>query len=93
MILFLSFNIMSGALVAGIDAGKVFNTWPLMNDEYNSLNNFGFIKGFFSFIPRKYWDEKFPTAYANLIENKANVQCNHRMFAYLTYCSALGFKH
>ena len=33
MLLFLSFNIMSGALVAGIDAGKVFNTWPLMNDE------------------------------------------------------------
>jgi len=37
ILLFLSFNIMSGALVAGIDAGKVYNTWPLMNDEY--LNN------------------------------------------------------
>lgn len=30
----LGFNIMSGALVAGIDAGKVYNTWPLMNDQY-----------------------------------------------------------
>lgn len=30
----LAFNIMSGAFVAGIDAGKAFNTWPLMNDEY-----------------------------------------------------------
>lgn len=26
-------NIFTGALVAGIDAGKVYNTWPLMNDE------------------------------------------------------------
>lgn len=26
-------NIFSGALVAGIDAGKVYNTWPLMNGE------------------------------------------------------------
>ena len=26
-------NIITGAAVAGIDAGKVFNTWPLMNDQ------------------------------------------------------------
>jgi cytochrome c oxidase assembly protein subunit 15 len=31
---FIALNIMSGALVAGIDAGKVFNTWPLMNGQY-----------------------------------------------------------
>ena len=24
-------NIVSGAAMAGIDAGKVFNTWPTMN--------------------------------------------------------------
>jgi len=30
---FIALNIMSGAFVAGIDAGKVFNTWPLMNNE------------------------------------------------------------
>lgn len=29
----LLFNIFTGALVAGIDAGKVYNTWPLMNDQ------------------------------------------------------------
>ena len=28
----IDFNIITGAAVAGIDAGKVFNTWPLMND-------------------------------------------------------------
>lgn len=26
-------NIMSGVCVAGIDAGKLYNTWPLMNNE------------------------------------------------------------
>jgi len=35
-------------------------------------------------------DEKF-TAFGNFIENKANVQFNHRTFAYLTYFASLGF--
>lgn len=30
----LALNIMSGVAVAGIDAGKVFNTWPLMNGAW-----------------------------------------------------------
>lgn len=29
----LVFNILSGAFVAGIDAGRVYNTWPLMNGQ------------------------------------------------------------
>jgi len=37
---FLVFNLLSGVAVAGIDAGKVFNTWPSMNG---------------SFIPGDYW--------------------------------------
>jgi len=28
---FVAFNIITGVTVAGIDAGKVFNTWPDMN--------------------------------------------------------------
>lgn len=28
---FLGITIAAGSIVAGIDAGKVFNTWPLMN--------------------------------------------------------------
>lgn len=30
----LIFNIITGAFVAGIDAGKVYNTWPLMNGQW-----------------------------------------------------------
>ena len=29
----LVFNILTGAFVAGIDAGRVYNTWPLMNGQ------------------------------------------------------------
>jgi len=29
----LMLNILTGAFVAGIDAGRVYNTWPLMNDQ------------------------------------------------------------
>ena len=31
---FLGLTIGAGSIVAGIDAGKVFNTWPSMNGAY-----------------------------------------------------------
>lgn len=34
---FIAFNILSGVFVAGIDAGKLYNTWPLMNSEYSTM--------------------------------------------------------
>lgn len=34
LLLFVSLNIASGVTVAGIDAGKVFNTWPDMNGAF-----------------------------------------------------------
>ncbi len=40
------FNLLSGVTVAGIDAGKVFNTWPDMNG---------------AFIPNNYWDKSKST--------------------------------
>jgi cytochrome c oxidase assembly protein subunit 15 len=56
-----------GALVAGLDAGLVFNTWPL-------------IDGAFVPDPARLW---FITpAWRNLFENTLTVQFNHRMLAY-----------
>jgi len=69
----LAFNIASGAIVAGLDAGRVFNTWPLMNG---------------AFVPSGYWKKEKGTN--NLFENMANVQFNHRLFAYVTYTAATG---
>tara|TARA_B100001123_G_C14928413_1_gene874673 strand:+ start:52 stop:576 length:525 start_codon:yes stop_codon:yes gene_type:complete len=33
-LLFLLLQISVGALVSGLDAGKIYNTWPMMNNDY-----------------------------------------------------------
>ena len=40
LILILFFQIVLGAFVSGLDAGKIYQTWPLMNESYvpNDLN-------------------------------------------------------
>jgi cytochrome c oxidase assembly protein subunit 15 len=61
-------TIVSGAFVAGLNAGKVYNTFPLMGD---------------GFLPREYGElSPWP---ANLTENVAAVQFNHRMLALITF--------
>ena len=56
-----------GALVAGLDAGLTFNTWPLIDG---------------AFIPAadRLWFEA--PWWRNLFENALTVQFNHRMMAY-----------
>ena len=63
-----------GALVAGLDAGLTFNTWPLIDG---------------AFIPsaERLWFEM--PAWRNLFENALTVQFNHRMMAYALWLSAL----
>src|SRR5262245_21316046 len=57
-----------GALVAGLHAGLIYNTWPLIND---------------AFIPAAK-DLFFDTPlWRNFFENTLTVQFNHRMVAYL----------
>ena len=57
-----------GALVAGLDAGLDFNTWPLIDG---------------AFIPaaERLWFET--PSWRNLFENTLTVQFNHRMMAYV----------
>jgi cytochrome c oxidase assembly protein subunit 15 len=63
-----------GALVAGLDAGLVFNTWPLIDG---------------SFIPtaERLWF--IVPAWRNLFENTLTVQFDHRMLAYLIWLAAM----
>jgi cytochrome c oxidase assembly protein subunit 15 len=63
-----------GALVAGLDAGLVFNTWPLIDG---------------SFIPtaERLWF--IAPAWQNLFENTLTVQFDHRMVAYAISLAAL----
>jgi heme a synthase len=63
-----------GALVAGLDAGFVFNTWPSIDG---------------ALIPsaERLWFER--PAWRNLFENTLTVQFNHRMMAYLLWITAM----
>ncbi len=63
-----------GALVAGLDAGLSFNTWPSIDG---------------AFIPsaERLWFET--PAWRNLFENALTVQFNHRMFAYALWLAAV----
>jgi cytochrome c oxidase assembly protein subunit 15 len=56
-----------GALVAGLDAGLIYNTWPLIDG---------------AFVPSadQLWFET--PAWRNLFENTLTVQFNHRLLAY-----------
>jgi heme a synthase len=63
-----------GALVAGLRAGLIYNTWPLIDG---------------SFIPAasRLWHDT--PAWRNLFENTLTVQFNHRMAAYALLALAL----
>jgi len=63
-----------GALVAGLRAGLVYNTWPL-------------IDGAFIPDPARLWFEQ--PAWRNLFENALTVQFMHRMVAYALWLLAV----
>jgi cytochrome c oxidase assembly protein subunit 15 len=73
MILVLA-QIYLGALVAGLDAGLTFNTWPGIDG---------------AFIPSadRLWFET--PLWRNFFENALTVQFNHRMVAYALWLAAL----
>jgi len=68
------FQIYLGALVAGLDAGLTYNTWPLIDG---------------AFIPdaaRLFFDTP---PWRNFFENRLMVQFDHRMTAYLLWLIAM----
>ncbi|RKP03187.1 hypothetical protein CXG81DRAFT_9845 [Caulochytrium protostelioides] len=65
---------LTGALVAGLDAGLVWNEWPTMGGEG-------------SYVPPDYWalsEDGEQPFYRDWINNASAVQCNHRFMAYAT---------
>jgi cytochrome c oxidase assembly protein subunit 15 len=64
----------AGALVAGLRAGYAYNTWPLMDD---------------SFIPPQEELTRLSPWWANLFDNVAMVQLDHRLIAYVVLALAL----
>jgi cytochrome c oxidase assembly protein subunit 15 len=63
-----------GALVAGLDAGMTFNTWPLIDGALVPSSD-------------RLWFET--PAWRNLFENALTVQFNHRIIAYLLWILGL----
>ena len=70
----LLFQIYLGALVAGLDAGLVYNTWPL-------------IDGTVMPSPDRLWF--IQPAWRNVFENTLTVQFDHRMTAYAIWLLAI----
>ncbi len=63
-----------GALVAGLRAGYVYNTWPLMDGAFVPQASQLFLK---------------TPAWRNVFENALTVQFDHRMLAYTIFFAAL----
>ncbi|KAG7840571.1 hypothetical protein KL942_002522 [Ogataea angusta] len=74
---------MSGAMVAGLDAGLIYNTFPHMGDDYlPSMNEL--MSPVFSRLA-----DQSDLFWRNMFENPATVQLNHRILAITTFCSVL----
>jgi heme a synthase len=63
-----------GALVAGLDAGLTYNTWPLIDGRI--------VPGVAELLPME-------PAWRNLFENRLTVQFNHRVAAYVLWLLAV----
>jgi cytochrome c oxidase assembly protein subunit 15 len=71
-------TLLSGPFVAGNDAGRAYNNWPMMGDDW---------------IPQEvldFWSNPVSRVH-ELFENTAVIQFHHRLLAYSTVGSALWF--
>ncbi|HZP69645.1 MAG TPA: COX15/CtaA family protein [Pseudolabrys sp.] len=73
IVVLLLFQIYLGALVAGLDAGLVYNTWPLIDGAFvPAADRLWFIE----------------PGWRNLFENTLTVQFDHRVLAYVIWVGA-----
>lgn len=75
---------MSGGMVAGLDAGLIYNTFPHMGDDWIP-NGSELMSPVFS---RK--SDQSDLWWRNLLENPTTVQLVHRIFATTTFFAVLG---
>ncbi|GAA5910004.1 Cox15p [Sporobolomyces salmoneus] len=71
----------SGAFVAGLDAGLIYNEWPTMGDGFSP----GMGELYKDFYARK--EDKSDKWWRNMFENPTTAQFDHRMLAYTTFLS------
>ncbi|BGO99840.1 Cytochrome c oxidase assembly protein cox15 [Rhodotorula toruloides] len=73
---------LSGAFVAGLDAGLIYNEWPLMGGKLHPPS-YELNKDFYCRKADK------SDRWRNLFENPTTVQFDHRMLAYTTFFSVV----
>ncbi|GAA5850496.1 hypothetical protein JCM8547_001893 [Rhodosporidiobolus lusitaniae] len=73
---------MSGAFVAGLDAGLIYNEWPLMGGRLHPPS---------SELNKDFYCRKADKSdrWRNFFENPTTVQFDHRMLAYTTFISVV----
>lgn len=78
----------SGAFVAGLDAGMLYNTFPLMGGKLTPSKRELFDED----VPKRQGMEptKFNVFWKNMLENPVTVQLNHRILAVTTWSLCLG---
>lgn len=74
---------MTGGMVAGLDAGLIYNTFPHMGDDWVPSNN----ELMSPVFARK--EDKSDLWWRNLLENPTTVQLVHRIFATSTFFAIL----
>ncbi|KAI5964522.1 COX15 [Candida theae] len=75
---------MSGGMVAGLDAGLIYNTFPHMGDDWVPSKN----ELMSDVFARK--SDKSDLVWRNCLENPTTVQLIHRIFATTTFFAVLG---
>ncbi|KAL6941303.1 Cytochrome c oxidase assembly protein cox15 [Hanseniaspora osmophila] len=76
---------MSGGLVAGLDAGLIYNTFPKMGDTWFPSKRELLDKNF----SRK--EDNSDLVVRNVLDNPTTVQLNHRILAITTFTAVLAF--
>lgn len=77
------FTAMSGGMVAGLDAGLIYNTFPAMGDDY--VPSYGELMS--PVFSRK--EDHSDLWWRNLLENPTTVQLVHRVLATTTFFAVL----
>lgn len=75
------FTAMSGGMVAGLDAGWIYNTFPKMGDTWFPSSRELMDANY----ARK--EDKSDLWWRNMLENPTTVQLNHRIFGITTFCA------
>lgn len=87
LLCFVFLTAMSGAFVAGLDAGMIYNSFPYMGDSLIPPTTELFDPHYNKANPDSNWS----LFWRNMLENPSTVQLNHRILAVSAFCLLTAF--